>query len=60
MTNFATSFGVKNVQKAKFEAAEMILDPWNQQCLCITEDIPKTGINDVNENNFGDKIEHTL
>ena len=21
----------KNVQKTKFEAAEMILDPWNQQ-----------------------------
>ena len=22
----------KNVQETKFEAAEMILDPWNQQC----------------------------
>ena len=31
VTNYATSFGAKNVQKAKFEAAEMILDPWNQQ-----------------------------
>ena len=34
VTNYATSFGAKNVQKTKFEAAEMIpviLDPWNQQ-----------------------------
>ena len=31
VTNYATSFGVKNVQKTKFEAAEMIVDPWNQQ-----------------------------
>ena len=23
---------MKNVQKTKFKAAEMILDPWNQQC----------------------------
>ena len=31
VTNNATSFGAKNIQKTKFEAAEMILDPWNQQ-----------------------------
>ena len=31
VTDYVTSFGVKNVQKTKFEAAEMILDPWNQQ-----------------------------
>ena len=31
MTNYATSFDAKNVQKTKFEAAEMILDLWNQQ-----------------------------
>ena len=31
VTNYATSFGAKNVQKTKFEAAEMILDRWNQQ-----------------------------
>ena len=31
VTIYATSFGAKNVQKTKFEAAEMILDPWNQQ-----------------------------
>ena len=24
----------KTVQKTKFEAAEMILDPWNQQMIC--------------------------
>ena len=27
----AASFGAKNVQKTTFEAAEMILGPWNQQ-----------------------------
>ena len=31
VTNYATSFGAKNVQKTKVEAAEMILDPLNQQ-----------------------------
>ena len=31
VTNNATSFGAINVQKTKFEAAKMILDPWNQQ-----------------------------
>ena len=32
VTNYATSFGAKkNVQKTKFEAAEMILEMWNQQ-----------------------------
>ena len=27
----------KIVQKTKFEAAEMILDPWNQQCYTVTK-----------------------
>ena len=31
MTNYAASFGAKNVQKATFEAAEVMLGPWNQQ-----------------------------
>ena len=31
VTNNAASFGVKNVQKTTFEAAEMMLGPWNQQ-----------------------------
>ena len=31
LTNYAASFGAKNVQKTTFEAAEMILGPWNQQ-----------------------------
>ena len=31
VTNYAASFGAKNVQKTTFEAAEMILGPWNQQ-----------------------------
>ena len=31
VTNYAASFGAKNVQKTTFEAAEMILRPWNQQ-----------------------------
>ena len=31
MTNYSASFGAKNVQKTTFEAAEMILGPWNQQ-----------------------------
>ena len=31
LTNYAASFGAKNVQKTTFEAAEMILSPWNQQ-----------------------------
>ena len=29
--NYSASFGAKNVQKTTFEAAKMILDPWNQQ-----------------------------
>ena len=29
--NYAASFGVENVQKTAFEAAEMILGTWNQQ-----------------------------
>ena len=32
VTNNSESFGAKNVQKTTFEAAEMILGPWNQQC----------------------------
>ena len=31
VTNNPASFGAKNVQKTTFEAAEMILGPWNQQ-----------------------------
>ena len=31
VANNATSFGAKNVQKTTFEAAEMMLGPWNQQ-----------------------------
>ena len=30
VTNYVARFGAKNVQKTTFEAAEMILDPWNQ------------------------------
>ena len=35
VTNNPASFGVKNVQKTTFEAAEMILGPWNQQ-ICFS------------------------
>ena len=31
VTNYATSFRAKNVQKTKFEVSEMILDTWNRQ-----------------------------
>ena len=31
VTNYAASFGAKNVQKTTFEAAEVILGQWNQQ-----------------------------
>ena len=31
LTNYKATFGAKNVQKTTFEAAEMILGPWNQQ-----------------------------
>ena len=31
VTNYAASFGAKNVQKTTFEAAEMMLGPWDQQ-----------------------------
>ena len=31
VTNHATSFSAKNVQKTALEAAEMIFVPWNQQ-----------------------------
>ena len=31
VSNYAASFGAKNVQKTTFEAAEMMLGPWNQQ-----------------------------
>ena len=31
VTNYTASFGAKNVQKTTFEAAEMMLSPWNQQ-----------------------------
>ena len=29
VTNYAASFGAKHVQKTTFEAAEMMLGPWN-------------------------------
>ena len=32
VTNNPACFGAKNVQKTTFQAAEMILGPWNQQC----------------------------
>ena len=35
VTNYAASFGAKNVQKTTFEAAEMILGLWNQQYNCF-------------------------
>ena len=35
VTNYAASFGTKNVQKTTFEAAEMMLGPWNQQMLIL-------------------------
>ena len=31
VTSYVASFGGKNVQKTTFEAAEMMLGPWNQQ-----------------------------
>ena len=31
VTNYAPSFGAKYVQKTTFQAAEMMLGPWNQQ-----------------------------
>ena len=31
VTNYEATFGAKNVQKATFEAAEMILGPWDQE-----------------------------
>ena len=34
VTNYAASFGA-NVQKTTFEAAEMMLGPWNQQFIFI-------------------------
>ena len=30
----------KSVQKTTFEAAEMILGPWNQQCVLKTRNFP--------------------
>ena len=35
MTNNAAIFGAKNVQKTTFEAAEMVLCPWNQQIMLL-------------------------
>ena len=31
VTNYAASFGTKNVRKTTFEAAEMMIVPFNQQ-----------------------------
>ena len=36
--NYAASFGAKNVQKTTFETAEMILGPWNQQEIKLSQD----------------------
>ena len=36
VTNNSESFGAKNVQKTTFEAAEMILGPWNQQMVILS------------------------
>ena len=44
MTNYATSLGAKNVKKTKFEAAVMILDPWNQQNNKYDEDRRESAI----------------
>ena len=41
LTNYAASFGAKNVQETTFEAAEMILGPWNQQIANCTENAQK-------------------
>ena len=35
VTNYAASLAQKNVQKTTFEAAEMMLGPWNQQILLL-------------------------
>ena len=42
LTNYAASFGAKNVQKTTFEAAEMILGPWNQQDMTSNQFGPLT------------------
>ena len=45
VTNYAASFGAKNVQKTTSEAAEVMLGPWNQQLssipfsFCTDEDL---------------------
>ena len=39
VTNYTTRFGTKNVQKTNFEAAEIILDPWNQQLWELSQHI---------------------
>ena len=36
VTNYAASFGAKNVQKTTFEAAEVMLGSWNQQLCGLT------------------------
>ena len=43
LTNYAASFGAKNVQKTTFEAAEMILGRWNQQEWKSFEKIARRG-----------------
>ena len=35
VANYATSFGTKRFQKTTFEAATMMLGPWNQQILAL-------------------------
>ena len=38
VTNYAASFGAKNIQKTTFEAADMMLGLWNQQNLANISD----------------------
>ena len=59
VTNYATSFGAKNVQKATFEASEMKLDPWNLTktrghsdvvfCLFLVVDIKRYRLSIISE-----------
>ena len=37
VTNYAAGYGAKNVQKTTFKAAEMMLGPWNQQVINISQ-----------------------
>ena len=62
VTNYTASFFcAKNVQKTKFEAAEMILGPWNQQCKSlatspISRRISLFYLTEPHKHAFSDKI----